>query len=73
LIDWLAQDQLISNLLVLHGLHPLDFETRVLNAIESVKPRLGLHGGSVELIGVTRRVESNCDWKEIATVVRPRG
>jgi Fe-S cluster biogenesis protein NfuA len=66
LIDWLAQDQLISNLLVLHGLHPLDFETRVLNAIESVKPRLGLHGGSVELIGVTPeggiklRLEGNC-------------
>lgn len=66
LIDWLAQDQLISNLLVLHGLHPLDLETRVRNALESVKPRLGLHGGSVELIGVTPeggiklRLEGNC-------------
>jgi Fe-S cluster biogenesis protein NfuA len=66
LIDWLAQDQLISNLLVLHGLHPLDLETRVRNALESVKPRLGLHGGSVELIGMTPeggiklRLEGNC-------------
>jgi len=66
LIDQLAQDELISNLLVLHGLHPLDFETRVRNALESVKPRLGLHGGSVELIGVTPeggiklRLEGNC-------------
>jgi len=66
LIDWLAQDQLISNLLVLHGLHPLDLEARVRNALESVKPRLGLHGGSVELIGVTPeggiklRLEGNC-------------
>ena len=66
LIDWLAQDQLISNLLVLHGLHPLDLETRVRNALESVKPRLGSHGGSVELIGVTPeggiklRLEGNC-------------
>ena len=66
LIDRLAQDQLISNLLVLHGLHPLDLETRVRNALESVKPRLGLHGGSVEVIGVTPgggiklRLEGNC-------------
>jgi len=66
LIVELAQDELISNLLVLHGLHPLDLETRVRNALESVKPRLGLHGGSVELIGVTPeggiklRLEGNC-------------
>ena len=53
LIDRLADDPLISNLLVLHGLHPLDLETRVRRALESVKPRLGLHGGDVDLIGVT--------------------
>lgn len=66
LIDRLAEDPLISNLLVLHNLHPLDLETRVRKALESVKPRLGLHGGSVELIGVTHeggiklRLEGNC-------------
>ena len=52
LIDRLSEDPLISNLLVLHGLHPLDLETRVRRALESVKPRLGLHGGDVDLIGV---------------------
>jgi Fe-S cluster biogenesis protein NfuA len=66
LIDRLAEDPLISNLLVLHNLHPLDLETRVRSALESVKPRLGLHGGNVELIGVTPeggiklRLEGNC-------------
>jgi Fe-S cluster biogenesis protein NfuA len=66
LIDRLAEDPLVSNLLVLHNLHPLDLEARVRNALESVKPRLGLHGGSVELIGVTPeggiklRLEGNC-------------
>ncbi len=66
LIDHLAEDPLISNFLVLHGLHPLDLETRVRNALEAVKPRLGLHGGSVELIGVNPeggiklRLEGNC-------------
>ena len=66
LIDRLAEDPLISNLLVLHGLHPLDLETRVRHALELVKPRLGLHGGDVDLIGVTPdgvvklRLEGNC-------------
>ena len=67
LIDQLAEDDLVSNLLLLHGLHPLDLETRVRQALEEVKPRLGLHGGSVELIGVTPegkvrlQLEGNCD------------
>jgi Fe-S cluster biogenesis protein NfuA len=66
LIDRLAEDPLVSNLLLLHGLHPLDLETRVRRALESVKPRLGLHGGDVDLIGVTLdgvvklRLEGNC-------------
>jgi Fe-S cluster biogenesis protein NfuA len=66
LIDCLANDPLISNLLILHGLHPLELETRVRHALESVKPRLGLHGGDVDLIGVTPegvvqlRLEGNC-------------
>ncbi len=66
LINKLAEDDLVSNLLLLHGLHPLDLETRVRKAIEEVKPRLGLHGGSVELLGVTPegrvqlKLEGNC-------------
>jgi Fe-S cluster biogenesis protein NfuA len=66
LIDRLAEDPLISNLLVLHNLHPLDLEARVRNALEKVKPRLGLHGGDVDLVevlpdGIVRlRLEGNC-------------
>ena len=67
LVDKLAEDPLVSNLLILHGLHPLDLEARVRAALEKVKPRLGLHGGSVEVIGVTPqggiklRLEGNCN------------
>lgn len=67
LVDKLADDPLVSNLLILHGLHPLDLEARVRGALEKVKPRLGLHGGSVEVIGVTPeggiklRLEGNCN------------
>jgi Fe-S cluster biogenesis protein NfuA len=66
LIDRLAGDPLIGNVLVLHGIHPFDLETRVRHALDSVKPRLGLHGGDVELLGVTPegvvklRLEGNC-------------
>ena len=67
LINKLAEDELVSNLLLLHGLHPLDLETRVRHALDEVKPRLGLHGGSVELVGVTPegavrlQLEGNCE------------
>jgi len=65
-IDELGRDQLVSSLLLLHGLHPLDLETRVRRALDEVKPRLGLHGGNVELLGVTPdgrvqlKLQGNC-------------
>ena len=37
---------------MLYGLHPLDLETRVLQALAQVRPYLRSHGGNVELIGV---------------------
>jgi Fe-S cluster biogenesis protein NfuA len=66
-IDELGRDELVSGVLLLHGLHPLDLETRVRDALETVSPRLGLHGGSVELVsasadGAVRiRLEGNCN------------
>ncbi len=52
MIDRLGRDPLTSGLLLLHGLHPLDFETRINKAIEKVRPLLKLHGGDVELLGI---------------------
>jgi Fe-S cluster biogenesis protein NfuA/nitrite reductase/ring-hydroxylating ferredoxin subunit len=49
----LAGDTLVSSLLLVHGLHPYDITTRVENALESVRPYLGSHGGDVELLEVT--------------------
>jgi Fe-S cluster biogenesis protein NfuA len=48
-----ARDDVVGGLLLLHGLHPLDLETRVLQALEQVRPALRTHGGNVELIGTT--------------------
>ncbi|MGI8701411.1 MAG: NifU family protein [Nocardioidaceae bacterium] len=66
-LEALAGDELISSLLVVHGLHPYDVATRVENALESVRPYLGTHGGDVELLevsdaGVVRlRLLGSCD------------
>jgi Fe-S cluster biogenesis protein NfuA/nitrite reductase/ring-hydroxylating ferredoxin subunit len=47
-----AGDELVSHLLLLHGLHPVDVETRIVRALEEVRPYLQSHGGNVELLGV---------------------
>ena len=52
-LDALTADELVSSLLVIHGLHPQDLETRVTAALDSVRPYLGSHGGNVELLDVT--------------------
>jgi Fe-S cluster biogenesis protein NfuA/nitrite reductase/ring-hydroxylating ferredoxin subunit len=48
----LAGDELISHLLLLHGLHPVPLEQRVISALDEVRPYLESHGGNVELLGV---------------------
>jgi Fe-S cluster biogenesis protein NfuA len=45
----LVDDELVGSLLVAHGLHPDDVETRVERALESVRPFLTEHDASVEL------------------------
>jgi Fe-S cluster biogenesis protein NfuA/nitrite reductase/ring-hydroxylating ferredoxin subunit len=63
----LAGDTMVSSLLLVHGLHPYDINTRVEKALESVRPYLGSHGGDVELLdisdeGVVRlRLLGSCD------------
>lgn len=49
----LANDDLVASLLIVHGLHPYAVEQRVEQALESVRPYLGSHGGDVELLAVS--------------------
>ncbi len=65
IVDAFAADELIAHLLLLHGLHPVDLQTRVLQALEEVRPYLESHGGNVELVsvegGVARlRLQGSC-------------
>jgi Fe-S cluster biogenesis protein NfuA/nitrite reductase/ring-hydroxylating ferredoxin subunit len=64
--DELLGDELITHLLLLHGLHPVDVETRVLGALDEVRPYLESHGGNVQFLGIGDgvarvRLEGSCD------------
>jgi Fe-S cluster biogenesis protein NfuA/nitrite reductase/ring-hydroxylating ferredoxin subunit len=52
-LEALAADDLVASLLLVHGLHPYDVETRIRRALDDVRPYLGSHGGDVTLLGVT--------------------
>ena len=47
-----AGDELVSHVLLLHGLHPVDLEARVLQALEIIRPLLRRGGGELEIIAV---------------------
>lgn len=51
-LDALADDELVSGLLLVHDLHPYDVDTRIGRALDKVRPYLGTHGGDVELLGI---------------------
>ncbi|WP_364743830.1 NifU family protein [Arthrobacter sp. LAR12-1-1.1] len=52
-VSALTSDPLVSGLLLIHGLHPVDLPGRVAAALDSVRPYLGSHGGDVELLGIS--------------------
>jgi Fe-S cluster biogenesis protein NfuA/nitrite reductase/ring-hydroxylating ferredoxin subunit len=65
-LDALAEDELVSPLLILHDLHPATVEDRVLGALEEVRPYLESHGGDVELVAVEggvalMRMQGSCE------------
>ena len=58
---------------MLHGLHPLNVETRIARALDRVRPYLGSHGGDVKLLGVNEgvvhlRLEGSCHGCPSSTV-----
>jgi Fe-S cluster biogenesis protein NfuA len=61
----LVDDGVVASLLLIHGLYPVDLETRVQEALDGVRPYMHSHGGDVELLGledgVARlRLEGSC-------------
>lgn len=52
IFDSFAADETVGSLLLLYGLHPLSLETRVMGALDKVRPYINSHGGSVELLEI---------------------
>ncbi len=52
LLDEMAEDGLVSGLLLIHGLHPKSLVDRLEAALAKVRPLLGTHGGDVEIVDV---------------------
>jgi Fe-S cluster biogenesis protein NfuA/nitrite reductase/ring-hydroxylating ferredoxin subunit len=66
LIESFERDDIVKGLLLLHGLHSQDLESRLLQALEKTRPYLKSHGGNVELVSVNDagvvklRLEGSC-------------
>jgi Fe-S cluster biogenesis protein NfuA len=66
IIDALAADPVVSNMLLVHDLHPHDRATRIAHALSRARPYLASHGGHVELTAIMPdgavhlRLEGSC-------------
>ena len=49
--NW-SRDQVTSSLLLLYGLHPVEIETRVREALDGMRSELRAQGVEVELVGI---------------------
>jgi Fe-S cluster biogenesis protein NfuA len=61
----LVEDGVVASLLLIHDLYPIDLETRVREALATVRPYMESHGGDVELLGIDEgvarlRLEGHC-------------
>jgi Fe-S cluster biogenesis protein NfuA/nitrite reductase/ring-hydroxylating ferredoxin subunit len=57
LIERFAADDLVASLMLVHDLHPHGVERRIEDALDSVRPYLGSHGGDVTLLDVVDGAE----------------
>ena len=62
----LLHDDVVRGLLMIHGLYPVDLETRLQEALGKVRPYLESHGGNVQVVslqdGVARlRLQGTCN------------
>ena len=51
-IEALAADELLSSVLVLHGLHPDDMETRLRRALDRLRRYFDVRGGEISLVSL---------------------
>jgi len=71
-LERLVKDELVASLLVLHDLHPKNTETRVLEALDQVRPYLAPTPAGSSCSGSTPGASCGCAWRAAATGARPR-
>ncbi|HEV7419888.1 MAG TPA: NifU family protein [Mycobacterium sp.] len=54
--EGIVADDLVASLLLVHGLHPHGVRRRISDALDTVRPYLGSHGGDVQLLEVDGEV-----------------
>jgi Fe-S cluster biogenesis protein NfuA len=52
IVECFGKEEVPRNLLLLYGLHPIDLDTRVAEALDRVRPYLRSRDANVELIGI---------------------
>ena len=72
-LESLVREPMLSGLLLIHGLHPVDLETRLRGALDKVRPYMERHGGNVELLGLLDgqarlRLQGTCKTCSASTV-----
>ena len=58
LAETFAADDLVASLMLVHGIHPHSVERRVADALDTVRPYLGSHGGDVHLLEVAGEADN---------------
>ena len=53
-LDRFGADKLVASLLLLHGLHPVDAETRIRRALERIERKLG--SARVQFLGISEGI-----------------
>jgi Fe-S cluster biogenesis protein NfuA len=52
IIDKCARDGVVKSVLLLYGLHPIDIKTRVLQALEKIRPSMRSNSRTVSFVGI---------------------
>jgi Fe-S cluster biogenesis protein NfuA/nitrite reductase/ring-hydroxylating ferredoxin subunit len=71
--DSLINDGAVRGLLLIHNLHPVALETRLIEALDKVRPYMESHGGNVELLSLENdvaklRLQGHCKTCPSSTV-----
>jgi len=71
--DVLIHDPGVRGLLLIHGLHPVPLEERLVKALDKVRPYMESHGGNVELVSLEDdfaklRLQGHCKTCPSSTV-----